>query len=129
MMASMPPRLGPDAARAAAAGSAASHRSRMVGKVAVMSMSALPSRFTTEGPSTAGLHTRPTSRPSAGSEDDERYCESDGMKGPCAVSGELYRSAERAVEVAAFQGREEFNGEAIRDVAHHAALHAAQSHR
>ena len=72
MMASTVPRLGPVAARAAAPGSAASHRSRMVGKDAVMSISWPPSRLTMLGPATAGFQARPTSKPSAGRAAAER---------------------------------------------------------
>ncbi len=66
MIASMLPRASPSAARAAAAGSSASHKSRMVGNAALMSIKRDPSRLTIEGPSSPGFHTRPTSTPSAG---------------------------------------------------------------
>ena len=49
----------PVAARSAAAGSGASHRSRIVGNVAVMSIRSAPRSATTDGPATSGRQTRP----------------------------------------------------------------------
>ena len=65
-MAARPPRISPSAARADPAGSSVSQRSRMVGKLAVMSRTRSPSTRTTLGPSSPGFQTRPTSRPDCG---------------------------------------------------------------